>query len=102
MREYLNITGTDRRSVRAKTVLDCFKANNMVYAVKYYFFAQILALCRPINFTSPIRQLYSSCYSTYSFLIELVILIGRLSAMNLAKSLILSEKKYSNHRAPMQ
>jgi hypothetical protein len=36
-------TGTDRRSVRKQTVSDCFKAyNNMVYAVKYCFFARIL------------------------------------------------------------
>jgi hypothetical protein len=35
-------------------------------------------------------------------MIGLVNLIGRLSAMNLAKSLILLEKNYFNHRAPMQ
>jgi hypothetical protein len=29
-------------------------------------------------------------------------LIARLSAMNLAKSLIVSEKTFFNHRAPMQ
>jgi hypothetical protein len=38
----------------------------------------------------------------YSCLVGLVKLIGRLSAMNLAKSLIVSEKNYSNHRAPMR
>jgi hypothetical protein len=70
--------------------------------VKYYVFAQILALCRPINLPNPIRQLYSSGYYAYSCLIGLVVLTGRLSAMNLAKSLIVSEKNYFNHRAPMQ
>jgi hypothetical protein len=60
--------------------------------VKYTVFAQILALCRPIDFTNPIRQLYSSGYSAYSCLIGLVVLIGRHSAMNLAKRLIVSEK----------
>jgi hypothetical protein len=36
------IIGTDRHSVREQTGLDCFKAYNMQYAVKYAFFAQIL------------------------------------------------------------
>jgi hypothetical protein len=35
-------------------------------------------------------------------MIGLVNLIGRLSAMNLAESLILSGKNYFNRRAPMQ
>jgi hypothetical protein len=35
-------------------------------------------------------------------MIGLVNLIGRHSAMNLAKSLIVSEKNFFNHRAPMQ
>jgi hypothetical protein len=60
--------------------------------VKYHVFAQILALCGAIKSTNPIRQLYSSGYSAYSCLIGLVDLIARLSAMNLAKSLIVSEK----------
>jgi hypothetical protein len=71
--------------------------------VKYHGFDQILALCRPINFTNPIRQLYSLGYSAYSCLIGSVELIGRLSAaMNLAKSLIVSKKSHFDHRAPMQ
>jgi hypothetical protein len=69
--------------------------------VKYYVFALILALCRPIQFTNPIRQLYSSGDSAYSCLIGLVDLTGRLSAMNLAKSLNVSNKNSYNHRAPM-
>jgi hypothetical protein len=96
------ITGTDRRTVRAQTVSDCFKAYNTVYAVKYLFFAQNLALCRPINLTNPIRQFYTSVYSAYSCLIGLVDLIGGHSAMNLAKSIIVSEENYFNHRTPMQ
>jgi hypothetical protein len=96
------ITGTDRRTVRAQTVSDCFKAFNARYAVEYLFFAQILALCRPINVTNPIRQLYTLLYSTYSCLIGLVKLIGGHSAMNFAKSLIVSGKNYFNHCAPMQ
>jgi hypothetical protein len=48
------ITGTDRRSVRGRTVLSLSHAFNARYAVKYPFFAPILALCRPINFTNPI------------------------------------------------
>jgi hypothetical protein len=96
------ITGTDRRTVRAQTVLSLTQPFNARYAVEYLFFARILALCQPINLTNPIRQLYTSVYSAYSCLIGLVVLIGRLSAMNLAKSLIVSEKNYFNHRAPMQ
>jgi hypothetical protein len=60
--------------------------------VKYYVFAQILALCRPSNLPNPIRQLFTSGYSAYSCLIGLVVLIGRLSAMNLAKSPIGQQK----------
>jgi hypothetical protein len=70
--------------------------------VEYLFFAWILALCRPINLTNPIRQLYTLVYSAYSCLIGLVVLICRLSAMNLAKSLIVLKNNYLNHRAPMQ
>jgi hypothetical protein len=65
---------------------------NARYLVKYHVFAQILALCRAIKSTNPIKQLYSSGYSAYSCLIGLVDLITRLSAMNLAKSLIVSEQ----------
>jgi hypothetical protein len=86
------ITGTDRHTIRAQTVSDWFKAFNARYAVEYLFFARILALCRPINVTNPIRQLYTSLYSAYSCLIGLVKLIGGHSAMNLAKSLIGSKK----------
>jgi hypothetical protein len=60
--------------------------------VKYTVFAQILALCRPINLTNQIRQLHSSVYSAYSCLIGIVDLIGGHSAINLAKSLIVSKK----------
>jgi hypothetical protein len=69
------------------------KAYNTRYEVKYHVFAIILALCRPIQSTNPIRQLYSSGYSAYSCLIGLVDLIGRISAMNLAKALIVLKKK---------
>jgi hypothetical protein len=48
------ITGTDRRTVRAQTVLRLDASFNTRYAVKYYVFAPILALCRPIKFTNPI------------------------------------------------
>jgi hypothetical protein len=60
--------------------------------VEYLFFARILALCRPINVTNAIRQLYTSVYAAYSCLIGLVELIGGHSAMNLAKALIVSKK----------
>jgi hypothetical protein len=70
--------------------------------VEYHVFAIILALCRSVQSTNPIRQLYTSGYSAYSCLIGLVDLIGGHSAMNLAKSLILSENNFFNHRAPMQ
>jgi hypothetical protein len=88
------ITGTYRRTVRAHTVLDCFKAYNTRYAVKYTVFARILVLYRPINLTNPIRQLYTSGYSVYSCLIGIVDLMGGHSAMNLAKSLIVSKKLF--------
>jgi hypothetical protein len=70
--------------------------------VEYHVFAIILALCRSIQSTNPIRQLYTSGYSAYSCLIGLVDLIGGHSAMNLAKSLIISEKDYCDQGAPMQ
>jgi hypothetical protein len=70
--------------------------------VKYHVFAIILALCQSIQSTNPIRQLYTSVYSAYSCLIGSVGLIGGHSAMNLAKSLNVSEKNNFNHRAPMQ
>jgi hypothetical protein len=46
------ITGTDRRAR-----LDA--SFNTRYAVKYYVFAQILALCRARIITNPIRQIQS-------------------------------------------
>jgi hypothetical protein len=70
--------------------------------VKYHVSAIILALCRSIQSTDPIRQLYTSVYFAYSCLIGSVDLIGGHSAMNLAKSLIVSGKDYCNHHAPMQ
>jgi hypothetical protein len=70
------INGTDRRTVRTQTVLSLTQPFNARYAVEYLFFAQILALCRLINLTNPIRQLYTSVYSVYSCLIGLVVLIG--------------------------
>jgi hypothetical protein len=70
--------------------------------VKYLVFAIILVLCRSIQSTNPVRHFYTPVNSAYSCLIGLVDLIGGHSAMNLAKSLIVSEKKYSNHCAPMQ
>jgi hypothetical protein len=71
--------------------------------VKYYVFAKILALCRARIITNnPIRQLYSLSYCACSCLIGLADLTARLSAMNLAKALIVSEKTFFNHRAPMQ
>jgi hypothetical protein len=91
-------TETDRHSVVTRIVY----AIKLVKLVKYYVFVQILALCRKVNLTNPIRQLYTSSYSVYSCLIGLVVLTGWTSAMNLAKSLIVSEKNYFNHCAPMQ
>jgi hypothetical protein len=68
------ITGTDRRSVRGQTVFSLTHPYNMRYAVKYYFFAQILALCRARIITYPIRQLYTLSYCARSCLIGLVII----------------------------
>jgi hypothetical protein len=70
--------------------------------VKHPVFAIILALCQARIITNPIRQLYSLAYCAYSCLIGLVIIWTRLRAMNLAKSLIVPEKNFFNHRAPMQ
>jgi hypothetical protein len=47
------ITGTDRRSVRAHTVLRLDASFNTRYAVKYAFFARILSLCRAQIITIP-------------------------------------------------
>jgi hypothetical protein len=79
-------------NVSARTVLSLTPLYNTGYWVKYHVFDQILALCRAIKSTNPIRQLYSSGYSVYSCLIGLVDLIAQLCAMNLAKLLIVSEK----------
>jgi hypothetical protein len=70
--------------------------------VEYHVFAIILALCRSIQSTNPIRQLYSLVNFAYSCLIGLVDLIDGHSAMNLAKSLIGSKKSFFNYRTPMQ
>jgi hypothetical protein len=61
------ITGTDRPYCSRKVCLS--RPYNTGYRVKYPVFARILALCRPINLTYPIRQLYISGYSAYSCLI---------------------------------
>jgi hypothetical protein len=42
-------------TVRAQTVSDCFKAYNMVYAMKYLCFAPRLAQSRDQIITNPIR-----------------------------------------------
>jgi hypothetical protein len=102
VRYHKYITGTDRRTVRAQTVLRLDASFNTRYAVKYYVFAPILALCRSIQSTNPIRQLYSLVNTAYSCQIGLVDLIGGHSAMNLAKSPIVSKKSFFNHRARMQ
>jgi hypothetical protein len=52
MLKYRNILlGRTDRTVRARTVSPLTRPYNTVYAVKYYVFAQILALRRPINVT---------------------------------------------------
>jgi hypothetical protein len=89
------MTGTDIRSVRAQTLLSLTQAYNTGDRAKYPVFAIILALCRSIQSTNKIRQLYTLGYSAYSCLIGLVDLIGGHSAMNLAKSLIVSNKTIS-------
>jgi hypothetical protein len=89
------ITGTDRPYCSRKDCLGLKQAYNARYAVEYLFFARILALCRQIKSTIPIRQLYTLGYSAYSCLIGIVDLIGGHSAINLAKSLIVSKKTIS-------
>jgi hypothetical protein len=48
-----NITGMDRSTVRAQTVLSLTQPYNARCAVKYQFFARILALRRALKSTSP-------------------------------------------------
>jgi hypothetical protein len=72
-------------------VLSLTRPYNTGYQVKYHVFFSNFSTVS----TNPIRQLYSSGYSAYSCLIGLVDLIGRHSAMNLAKPLIVSEKTIS-------
>jgi hypothetical protein len=69
--------------------------------VECHLFAQILAICRAINSTNPIRQVYTTTFIRITrveghCLIGLVDLIAQLSAMILAKSLIVSKKKKTN------
>jgi hypothetical protein len=84
------ITGTDRRAR-----LDA--SFNMRYAAKYYVFAQILALYQARIITNPIRQLYSLSYCVYSCLIGFVNIWSQIRAMNLAKSLNGSKKKFQSN-----
>jgi hypothetical protein len=63
--------------------------------VEYLCFARILVLCRSIQSTNPIKQLYTSVYSVYSCLIGIVDLIGGHSAMNLEKNLSCRKKTIS-------
>jgi hypothetical protein len=54
------ITGTDRRTIRAQTVLRLDASFNTRYAVKYYVFARILAVCRARAITNP--TIHSASY----------------------------------------
>jgi hypothetical protein len=96
------ITGTDRRSFRAQTVLDCFKlvaAFNTGYRVEYPFFARFLALCRARGITVPTIGLGSLHSIAPKPIVGIVIIWARHNAKIRAKSLIVSEKNYCNHRA---
>jgi hypothetical protein len=79
------ITGTDRRSVRRRTVFPLMRPYNRRYVVKYPLFAQILALCRARIITNPIRQLYS-CVKLSDWISKFD---SSVSAMILAKSMII-------------
>jgi hypothetical protein len=71
--------------------------------VDYLFFARILALCRARVITIPtihMGSLHSNI--TPMRIVGIVITRARHSAKIRAKSLIISEKNYFNHRAPMQ
>jgi hypothetical protein len=69
--------------------------------VEYLFFARILALCRARGITIPTIGLGSLHSITPKPIVGIVVPRARHSAKIRAKSLILSEKNYCNHRAPM-
>jgi hypothetical protein len=97
------ITGTDRRSVRAQTVLSLLRPFNTGYRVKYPFFARFLALCWARGVTIiPTICMGSLQTKLPKCIVGIVITRARHSAKIRAKSLIVSEKNYCNHRAPMQ
>jgi hypothetical protein len=97
-----DITGTDRRTVRAQTVLRLDASFNTRYPVTYYVFALILALWQARIITNPTIQSSSFKHAEDDCMVGLVIIRARHSAKIRAKSLIRSEKSYFNHCTPMQ
>jgi hypothetical protein len=75
---------------------------NTEYRVKYPVFARILALWRARVITIPTIHMGSLHTTTPMCMAGMLIIRARLSAKIRAKSLIVSEKNYFNHRAPMQ
>jgi hypothetical protein len=70
--------------------------------VKYPVFARILALCRAQIITILTIHMDSLHTITPMCMVGIVIIRARRSAKIRAKSLIVSEKYYFNHCAPMQ
>jgi hypothetical protein len=70
--------------------------------VKYHVFALFLAMCRAPVITNPTIHMSSYLSNEDVCMDGLVIIRARHTAKIRAKSLIMSEKNYWNHRAPMQ
>jgi hypothetical protein len=84
------------------TVLSLSQPFNAGYRVEYPFFARFLALCQARGITIPTIGLGSLHSIAPKPIAGIVIIRARHSAKIRAKSLIVSEKNYCNHHAPMQ
>jgi hypothetical protein len=85
-----------------RTVLSLSQPFNMGYRVEYPFFVRFIALCRARGITIPIIGLGAIECKIPKPIVGIVIPRAQHSAKNRAKSLIVSEKNYCNHCAPMQ
>jgi hypothetical protein len=70
--------------------------------VKYPFFARFLAVCRARVITIPTIRMGSLHSITTMRIVGIVVTRARHTAKIRAKSLIVLNKNFFNHRAPMQ
>jgi hypothetical protein len=102
--ENISLGRTDALSAHRlfRTVLSLSQPFDARYAVEYPLFALFSALCRARIITIPTIRLGSLHTKLPKCKVRIVFIRARHSAKIWAKSLIVSEEKYCNHRAPMQ